>query len=441
MTSLAQVVEAMQHVLTTVAEEAARETGRVRRHRAFSGARWVQTVVFGCLGTAGPRLETLVQSAAALGVAVTPQALDQRFTPRAAACLERVLAAAVAATVAADPVAIPLLRRFTGVYVLDSTSIALPPALAPLWPGCGNGAAPTAATLKLGVRLELATGALAGPTLQAGRTHDRATALATAPLPPGALRLADLGFWKLDELRDLDAAGGFWLSRLQAQAAVFDAAGRRWEVGALLARQGRDEADLPVTLGVGQRLPARLLARRVPPDVAAARRRRLRAGAKRRGQAVSKARLALADWLLFVTNVPVARLSLAEALVLTRARWQIELLFKLWKSHGHIDESRSAQPWRVLCELYATLIAMLVQHWTLLLGCWAFPDRSLLKAAQAVRHHALPLAVAMRSRSRLRAALVTRCACVAAGFRINPRRTKPNTYQLLLAFPELADAA
>jgi hypothetical protein len=284
MTSLAQVAETMQHVLTTVAEEAARTTGCVRRPRVFDGARWVQTLVFGCLGTPRPSLSSLTQTAAALGVAVTPQALDQRFTAEAAACLEQVLAAAVAATVAADPVAVPLLRRFAGVYVLDSTSLALPVALAALWPGCGNGAQPTAATLKLGVRLELTTGRLEGPTLAAGRTHDRALALASAPLPPEALRLADLGFWKLDELRDLSAAGSFWLSRLQSQVAVFDADGRRWEMADLLAHQAADAVDVPVTLGVAQRLPARLLAQRVPPTVAEERRRRLHAEGKRRGQ-------------------------------------------------------------------------------------------------------------------------------------------------------------
>jgi hypothetical protein len=441
MPSLPQVATAMQHVLTTVAEEAAHATGCVQREREFSGASWVQTLVFACLGTAQPSLETLVQSAAALGVHVTPQALDQRFTAAGAACLEQVLAAAVTATLAAEPVAIPLLQRFAGVYVLDSTSIALPAALAAVWPGCGNGAQPTAATLKLGVRLELTTGALSGPTLAAGRTHDRALPLATAPLPAGALRLADLGFWKLEDLRAIAAAGGFWLSRLQAQVAVFDAAGCRWEVGELLAGQGSDEVDLPVTLGVSQRLPARLLAQRVPPAVAEERRRRLHAEAKRRGQAVSQARLALADWLLFVTNVPATLLSREEAFVLARARWQIELLFKLWKSHGQIDASRSAQPWRVLCELYAALIAMVVQHWTLLLGCWAFPARSLAKAAQAVRQHARLLAVALPSRRRLRQALTTLCACLAVGCRLNPRRAKPNTYQLLLAFPEVVDAA
>jgi len=441
MTSLTQVAATMQHVLTTVAEEAARTTGCVRRQRAFSGASWVQTLVFGCLGTAQPSLETLVQSAAALGVTVTPQALDQRFTPAAAACLEQVLAAAVATTVTADPVAIPLLQRFPGVYVLDSTSIALPAALAAVWPGCGNGARPTTATLKLGVRLDLVQGTLAGPTLHAGRTHDRLIAEATAPLPAGALRLADLGFWKLEALRELGATGGLWLSRLQAQVAVFDAAGERWEVGALLAHQAAEAVDLAVTLGVSQRLPARLLARRVPLAVAEERRRRQRAEAKRRGQAVSQARLAQADWLIFVTNVPEERWSLAEALVLARARWQIELLFKLWKSHGQIDASRSAQPWRVLCELYAALIAMVIQHWSFLLGCWSFPDRSLPKAAQVVRQHARLLAIALPSQRRLRAALATLRTCLAVGCRLNPRRAKPNTYQLLLTIPELVDVA
>lgn len=48
-----------------------------------------------------------------------------------------------------------------------------------------------------------------------------------------------------------------------------------------------------------------------------------------------------------------------------RVRWQIELLFKLWKNEGHIDSWRSEKPWRIPCELYAKLIAMVIQHWIL----------------------------------------------------------------------------
>ena len=212
-------------------------------------------------------------------------------------------------------------------------------------------------------------------------------------------------------------------------------------MGALLAAQADDEVNAPVALGMAHRLPARLLARRVPPAVAEVRRRRLRAEAKRRGDALSQERLALADWLVFVTNAPAAQMSLAEALALARARWQIALLFKRWKSDGGLGDSRSANPWRVPCELYATLIALVLQHWSVLLGCWEFPERSLAKAAAVVRRRRLAGRGPAQPPPPAAAALATLGACLAVGCRIPPRRANPPTFQLLLAFPEVLDAA
>jgi IS4 transposase len=70
----------------------------------------------------------------------------------------------------------------------------------------------------------------------------------------------------------------------------------------------------------------------------------------------------LCAWTVFLTHVPVARLSLAEILTLGRTRWQIELRFKRWKSHGKVVESRSAQPYHVLGDISAKLLALIVQH-------------------------------------------------------------------------------
>ena len=75
---------------------------------------------------------------------------------------------------------------------------------------------------------------------------------------------------------------------------------------------------------------------------------------------------------------------------------------------------------------------MLIQHWLLLTGCWSFPHRSLVKAAHTVRQHALHLASALANLPDLGAAIKVIHRCLAAGCRLNRRKTKPNTSQLLL---------
>lgn len=431
MTTIPQVARAMRDILTTTAAEAGRATRFVQRTSPLSGATFSQTLVFGLLGNPQATLEELAQTAATLGVEISPQALDQRFTASAAACLYHVLLTAIAQVITTEPVAIPLLQRFPAVYVQDSSTIILPEIFAAQWPGCGGStSASTSAALKLQARLEMCTGRL-DVQLQEGRASDRAARL-PGPLPAGALRLADLGYWSLEAFAALEQQQVFWLSRLQMQTAVYDATGDRRALLTLLETQATETVELAVTLGERPRLAARLLAVRVPQDVADARRRRLRKAARDKGRQVSATRLALAAWTLLVTNVPPERLTLREALVLGRMRWQIELLFKLWKSQGRVDESRSTKPWRILCEVYAKLLAMLVQHWLFLVRFWAYPDCSITKAAQTLQKHALHLASAFTSAQRLGQALLTVKRCLAAGCRMNRRKKHPNTYQLLL---------
>ncbi len=438
MTTVPQLADAVQTLLTTTAETTARATGFVQRRSKLSGAAFVQALVFAWLANPQATVEARAQTAAVAGVAISPQGLEQRCTERAAIFLEQMLTAAVRTVIAAEPVVVPLLQRFAAVVLLDSSTVVLPDALAPWWPGCGGATAEhTQAALKLQVRFDLCRGTLEGPLLTDGRTHENTSPLQHAPLPPGALRLADLGFFNLDVFAAMTAQGVYWLSRLLLSTAVFTPQGERCDVLRLLAAQDTPTVEMPVCVGATHHLPVRLLAARVPEEVANQRRRRLRADARRHGRTPSAAQLAAADWTLLITTAPAEALSLGEALVLARARWQIELLFKLWKSHGEIDTSRSTKPWRVLCEVFAKLLAMVVQHWVLLTGCWSFANRSLVKASQTVRQHALHLASVLADPAALEAAIRVIHRALAAGCRINRRKLKPNTYQLLLN-PDLA---
>jgi len=433
----------MRHVLTDVANEAAKKSGFVRRQRKLDGASFVQSLLFGWLANPQASGEERAQVAAARGVQISAYGLDKRLTKRAAECLRLVLEAAVGqAVVAADPAAVPILRRFEGVYVYDGSVVSLPEALREEWPGLGgNGPDVGAAALKIGVRLDLLGGELYGPVLGAGREHDRRLPLKAEALPAGALRLADLGFFDLELLRSVGERGGYWLSRLKGATVVRGATNPtsegRLDLLALLGELTPGATlELEVLVGDQARLPARLLAKRVPKAVARERRRKLRLDAKRRQQpAVSEARLALAEYTLLVTDAPAELLAAEEAFVLMRARWQVEKLFDLWKRYGRLEETRSKKPFRVLCEVFAKLLGLLVQHWIFLSSAafWADPYRSLAKAGRTVRQRALALADALDEPALLSGVLKTIAGCLAAGCRVAKRRKEPGTAQQLLA--------
>jgi hypothetical protein len=434
MLTVAKVAAAMQAVLTTTAETVARETGCVQRVRAFTGASLVQTLVFGWLAHPAATLVQLCQTAATRDVLVTPQGLDARFTPAAATCLQQVLTAAVQEVIATEPAALPLLDRFAAVVVQDSTVIRLPDALADTWAGCGGGSTATpgaTAVLKLQVSLDLRGGRLVGPTLHPGREHDQRHAPDLRAWPADTLGLRDLGYFSLDSLAAQTAAGHWWLTRPKINTTIRSAAGPATTIPALVAEATGDLLDVPVWLGATQQLPCRLVAVRLPPAVAEPVRRKLRADARTQGRVVSAARLAAADWFVIVTTVPADQLSPREALILARVRWQIELLFRRWKSLGQIDQWRSENPDRILCEVYAKLLGMVVAHWITLIGVWDQPHRGLWAALTVVQTHAPDLARTFDDPSAVAAVLATIALVQCHTGRLTTRNTHPSTYQLL----------
>jgi hypothetical protein len=135
---------------------------------------------------------------------------------------------------------------------------------------------------------------------------------------------------------------------------------------------------------------------------------------------------------LVITNVPQEKLSMKEALILLRVRWQVELLFKLWKSCAGVDTWRSRKPWRILCELYAKLIGAIILHWICLTAVWQRPNRSLFKAAGAVQKYAVALVLALRHPIDLTRILTSLYRCLMVTCQVNRRAKQPSTYQMLL---------
>ncbi len=328
---------------------------------------------------------------------------------------------------------------FTTLFLLWNSPPVLrwPEELAPIGPGTrGRTTNNLPSSWKVEVGFELTRGSLKGPFWLPGRRADLAGQLPVATVTAGSWRIADLGDFSLVERVKLDQPGNFWWSRRRHDTLLATLDGKPRSLVELAftgtkTKANRRRLELEVLLGEPP-LPARLLLERVPAAVAAKRRAPVNTRGRNQGPAPSRNSLAWGEFTRLITNVPKRRLHFAAALVWYVARWQIELLFKLWKSHAKLGTSRSQKPWRILGEIYAKLLAVLVQHWVILLGCWNHPNRSLIKAAQVIRDLAPLLAVSFGRLSKLTEVLRVILNCLNHGCRQPSRRKHRNTWKTLI---------
>ena len=423
----------VQTVLKTVVTPLARSSGFVQRRSLLSAERFVQMVVLACLSEAEASLTDMVAVGDELGVEVSVPGLDQRIDDEAVVLLQGVLQAAVAQAGCGTAADCPLFAPFTAVHLQDSTYLALPAPLAAAWRGAGGNASPAGA--KVWLSYEYRSGTIVGLEVGEGCRADQACTLAQAVARPGSLHLFDLGFFSQDHWAALAAAGSYFVCRHQYQTALYTLTGERIDLERRLAECPDVRMELTLRLGARAQLPVRLLCQRVPQEVADRRRANAKAVAKRRGRTLAATTLRLLDWNLFCTNVPAAWWNLTQVLAVYHLRWQVELLFKLAKSQAGLDCIGNWRPARVLAQLYARLIALvLAQH---CLAPLRFAGRRELSLPKAFRllQRSLPQLIAAIAQggqglAQVLATFGRRCLRLALK---DARRKDPSTFDWLLA--------
>lgn len=435
MSSIAQVSQAIRTLFEEEAAPLARQVGLREKTLRFQDVAYLLVLGWWHRPQAGP--SALARFGGSLGLRLKKQDVDCHFTALTAQWLLALLRRAVQVLVCVKGVSLPLLQQFTAVLVEDGSTISLPSALASVWRGCGGsqarrpGQEKTEAALKVTVRFDLLGGQLHGPHLQAGRQHELRSVLQAEQMPRGSLWLADLGYWTLAWLRSLSQQGVYFLLRYKPGIVLWYEQ-QRLDLLEVLPRQVGERLELLVEVGATKAIRGvRLLAERVPEAVATARQERYREYARSHQKPLNPLVLELTQWTLIVTNVPARLLSHEQAFALLRARWQIELLFKLWKQEALLDEWTGSKPWRILCEVYAKLLAMVIQHWVLLLACWDDPHRSLMGVAEVLRDQVPVLVQGVMRHLPLQRALRWMLNSVRGQCSIPARSTRLSTSRLL----------
>jgi hypothetical protein len=381
--------DALEGVFRDDAREVFAEHGVIQRRRKLDAVTLASTLVMSLMGNPRAGDHELVDTAARLGVTITRQALRQRMTVALAQALKGLFERCVRRVVGGShsQVLAPILARFDGVDIFDSTTISLPPSLRDTFPGCGGKQVDAgAAAFKLQTVLDLRDGTLPHIQIEAGKSPDVSTTLQFAPARPGQLRIADLGYFRLDALQAWAAPGGLFLSRVQIDTKLSLPDGTPVDL-AWLKQQLPGLVEVSIEMGVEHRLPCRLIAFRVPEEQAGRRKQKRRElSLRKRKREPHPEALEWCEWTLLVTNAPQESLSATEAIVLYRARWQIELLFKRWKSIAAVDLLDGRDDTETMIRLWARLIGAVLQHWLTVGAVWFHgANHSLYRVARRVR--------------------------------------------------------
>jgi hypothetical protein len=352
---------------TSQIEACARRTGFVRRSSKITGKVFLALVTLGAWSTRRTSLGQLAAKAAHLPtpVEISPEALHQRMTRRAVAFLRALLQRAFAKLHTGDTVCeAELFTPFTAVHIADSTGFGLPAALKELFPGSGGGA--SAAGAKLQLVWEYLSHGFAHLALVPGTTPDNKYIDTVVKLAQrGALFLFDLGYFKVKALAQIAEAEAYFLTRLNHQTTLYAATAgrlRQGELPRLLDGEAHSLVEHPLYLGVRDRVAVRLIAARVPESVVNERRRKARKAARKRGYTPSHAHLTLLGWNLFVTNVPGTIWTPTTICKAYSLRWQIELVFKSWKSDLHLATLPTKTQEPTLCYLYGRLLLIVLTY-------------------------------------------------------------------------------
>lgn len=248
------------------------------------------------------------------------------------------------------------------ILVEDSTSFSLNSKLKNVFKGKGGNS--SEAAVKIDYIYELRENKPVKLSLYNGTDQDRKRSCWILPdIKPGDLVLRDLGYTSVNAFQGINAKKAFYISRMsyktyntylpdQPDSAIdiIDYVNKHFE--------HQNVIDLDILLQSDIKMPTRIVIYRFPPEVVERNIRKYKQKATRLGTKLKYDMVKRLSFGLYITNIDRNILEAGMIDNVYRLRWQIELVFKNWKSLFHINALKGQNENRIRCLLYGRLIAI-----------------------------------------------------------------------------------
>lgn len=301
---------------------------------------------------------------------ISKQGLDLRMNQHAVEFIRRLLQKQLFNQVT-DTLDVTLMDHFNRVRIKDSTKFDIHNQLKDFLPGFGGNASEASACIQY--EFDLKSGKIIDLELTPGKHSDSKDALEKfSDIHKKDLIIRDLGYFVLDVLSEIQQAEAYFISKLNYKTTVYETIeGSISELDFGKLYHDMQQSDITrmekqVLIGKNDKLPVRLIIERMPDQVYEQRIRKVKAYNHKKGHQLSAEYTDKARFNLFVTNIEPQMLSLQTIPLFYKIRWQVELIFKVWKSTFGIHATRKMKLERFLCLLYSKLLLIMV-NWEIII--------------------------------------------------------------------------
>lgn len=348
---------------TDFINDLARKSGFLQRQSKLRPTDFVDMLVFSQLDHSELSLQDCCNDLAQQHqTSLSKVGLYKRFNKRSLEFLKSVLAAQISMKQEAvqgrnwDP--------FSRVLIGDSCKFVLPKHLVGDYPGYGS-FGKESSMMNIQYAFDIRNGDWETWELTKATQNDQSHSKKMLDdIRENELHIRDLGFVTKPYLLKIVEEEAFFLNRLNPQWSFIETGtGKQTDFKKLYGRMKKGNKtcfETTITITDKKTFDCRLIAIPVPEEVYADRVQKAQKRAKSHGKNITDEYKARCRFSIYVTNTKPEILKAEDIKELYRLRWQIELIFKTWKSVLDVHKVKAVSKERLECQLIAKFIWILL---------------------------------------------------------------------------------
>lgn len=299
-------------------------------------------------------------------IEITKQSLHERFNENALAFLRRALEKLLENQFNCDCFANEI-KGINRILIKDSVCFQIDDSLSDIYPGSRGDASD--ACVRIQFEYDLLNGQINDLSLSSYTDQDAKNSIETIEkTKSGDLIVRDLAYMEIKVLRVIIEKFAFFLCRLNPKVVVYRKYKDEYKrieflsITKHMRLKNMGVMEKIVYIGDKDKIKIRLIIHLLPNEEVEKRIRNLKDKFCKKGRKTLlsekyRARLALN---LFITNAVNYQIKTGNVWSFYRLRWQIELIFKIWKSFCSIDKVKKVNVYRLECYIFSKLIFILL---------------------------------------------------------------------------------